>query len=321
MAMTRPPSTDIAGSAKNFLRRHAQALGWYEGIGMSLARLEAWRRSVRISEPTENAFCLTDRRRRKLFLHRRHAIYLVDFVKYFDFFFDGVVPDANNEVHFEAPGWHTPRHWGRPLFFTSFAESEEITGIYLEHAGIQPGGVVADLGAYCGLTSLAFAKKVGATGRVFAFEADPGNFAALRTNLEKYPEAQVTAENVAVWKEAGEVRFQAEGTLGSSIESFSHRTNATVAVRAVRLPDFLAAQKIERLDLIKMDVEGAETDILATCRDLLRRFRPVVIVEAHRPHGVSTADACAAILHEEGYRTYQVLQPGTKSPLVVGKPD
>jgi FkbM family methyltransferase len=305
---------------KQFLRRQAQALGLYEDIGIGVARFMGWREGIRINRLADSNFCLSNRQGRKMFIHRKHAIYLIDFVKYFDFYFDGVIPDANNEVHYENPGWHTPRHWGRPLFFTSFAESEEVMSLYLEHGELQAGHVVFDLGAYCGLTALAFAEKVGEHGHVYTFEPDPDNFSALQKNLEKYAPGNITAENAAIWKESGLIRFQAEGTVSSTIESLSPRTNATTSVKAIRLVEYLSSKNIHRLDLIKMDVEGAETDILDSSREVLQKYKPIVIVEGHRVREVMTTGACQAILHEEGYRTYEVAQPGTKSSLIVGKP-
>jgi FkbM family methyltransferase len=289
-------------------------------MGIGLARFQGWREGVRINRMPDAHFCLSDRRGRKMFIHRKHAIYLVDFVNYFDFYFDGVIPDPENEVHYENPRWHTPRHWGHPLYFTSFAESEEVMALYLEHGNLKSGDIVFDLGAYCGLTALAFAEKVGPSGHVFAFEPDPANFAALQKNLERYAPANITAENAAIWKEAGQIQFQAEGTVASTIGSLSPRTNATVPVRCIRLADYLASKKIDRLDLIKMDVEGAETEILAASRDVLRHYRSTVIIEAHHVRDVITTTACRAILREEGYETYEVGQPGTKAPLIVGQP-
>jgi FkbM family methyltransferase len=192
--------------------------------------------------------------------------------------------------------------------------------IKLEHFQKKKRADIFDLGAYCGLTSLAFAEKAGSAGHVYAFEPDPGNFAALKTNVEKYGADLVSPENLAIWKESGEIRFQAEGTVASSIQELSARSDATVAVRAMRLSEFVESRGITRLDLIKMDVEGAEVEILNSSRDVLRRFRPIVILEAHPVRDVSTAIACTALLREEGYRTYEVPQPGTKAPLVVAKP-
>jgi FkbM family methyltransferase len=305
---------------KNLLRRLAQSLGIYYALGLAVARWQAKKKGMRLDRAADGVFCLTDPAGRKLFVGPKHAIYLSEFISYFDFYYDGVVPDENQEVHFEKPGWHTPRHWGKPLFFTSFAESEDVMNLYLEHSEIKPGAVIFDLGAYCGLTSLAFADKAGSAGHVYAFEPDPGNFAALKTNVDKYGADLVTPENLAIWKESGEIRFQAEGTVASSLQELSARNDATVAVQSMRLSDYIASRGITRLDLIKMDVEYAEVEILASSREVLRRFRPIVILEAHILRGVSTATACSALLREEGYQTYEVPQPGTKAPLLVGKP-
>jgi FkbM family methyltransferase len=305
---------------KNFLRTLSQRLGLYETLGVWAARLAGWRRHVRITQTADRDFCLQDRDGKKIFLHQRHSIYLLEFVHYFDFYFDGVIPNDRNEVHYEKPAWHTPRRWNQPLYFTSFAESAEVMDLYLEHGRIKPGDVVLDLGAYCGLTALGFAAKVGSKGHVYAFEPDPGNFAALQTNLETYAVTNVTAEPCAIWKESGFIHLQAEGTVSSMVLSLAPRTHSTVQVKAITLSDYLREKDIQRLDLIKIDVEGAEVEILASSRQTLRDYRPRLIIEVHLVHEVMTTAACQALLREIGYQTREIPQPGTASPLLIGEP-
>jgi FkbM family methyltransferase len=305
---------------KQFLRGRAQAWGLYEPLAIGIAKLQGLFRGIRITRTAESHFGLRDRHGRKMFINRRHAVYLLDFVKYFSFYFDGVIPDANNEVHYENPGWHTPCRWGRPLYFTSFAESAEVMDIYLKHSGVKPGDVVFDLGAYCGLTALGFAEQVGKDGHVYTFEPDPENFVALKKNLETSTVTNVTAENAAIWKESGHLQLQAEGTVASMVLSLAPRTHSTIEAISITLADYLSSKNIDKISLIKLDVEGAEVEILASSREVLKKFRPVVIVEVHLVHGAMTTAACRAILEEEGYRIYEVPQPGTTSPLIVGKP-
>jgi len=305
---------------KSYFRRLAQAAGLYQAIAIVLAKIQGVFRGIQVTRTGDSVFCLSDRKGRRMFINEKHAIYLTHFVKYFDFNFNGVVPDEKNEVHYEKAGWHTPRQWGRPLYFTSFAESEEVMSLYLNHGEVGAGDIIFDLGAYCGLTALGFAERIGEKGHVYTFEPDPNNFAALKQNLDTYAVANVTAENAAIWKESGHIQLQAEGTVASMVVSLSPRADSSVRVRSITLNDYLLEKKISRLDLIKIDVEGAEVEILASSREVLRKHRPIIIVEVHAVHEVMTTDACKAVLEEEGYQTYEVPQPGTTFPLIVAKP-
>jgi FkbM family methyltransferase len=307
-------------SLKQTLRRQAQALGIYEGIAVALAKVKGYAAGIRIARTVHGDFCLRHRRSgRKMFLNKKHAVYLPEFIDYFDFYFEGVVPDANNEVHYEEPAIHTPRRWGRPLYFTSFAESEEVMDLYLKHGEVKPDDVIFDLGAYCGLTALGFGAQVGKNGQVYTFEPDPGNFAALERNVKTAEFANITAENAAIWKESGYIELQAEGTAASMVLALAPRTDSTVRVKSFTLEEYVAAKGISRIDCIKLDVEGSEVEILNSSRTVLRKFKPIVMVEAHMVRDVLTAAACKTLLEEEGYQTYEVTQPGTTCPLIIGK--
>jgi FkbM family methyltransferase len=297
-----------------------QGLGLYDTAGVWVAKYKGASRGIRITQNAARDYQVSDGHRPTVVIGRRHAIYLSDIVVFFDFFSGAVEPDEHNEIHYEKPGWHVPRGRKEPFFFTSFAESRDTLELYSKLVPIRPGDVVFDIGAYCGLSSLYFAENVGETGHTYAFEADPGNFAALEKNAEKSGLKNLTIEHAAVWKESGTVEFQADGTAGASVLSVSTRSNATVKVNSVTLADYIAAKSIQRIDLIKIDVEGAEVEILDASRAVLRQFRPKLIVEVHSVRDVMTTGACVSILEKEGYATSIVPQPGTDFPLMVGTP-
>ena len=86
--------------------------------------------------------------------------------------------------------FHRLRPSGLSLRFTALPEPECTSETYLQHARLAPGDLVLDLGAYCGGTTLAFARAVGPGGHVVAFEPDPANAAALRENVARHAGAR-----------------------------------------------------------------------------------------------------------------------------------
>jgi FkbM family methyltransferase len=182
---------------------------------------------------------------------------------------------------------------------------------------IQPGDVIFDIGAYCGLTSIDFSRQVGETGHVYAFEPDPESFSALQINCEKFSLTNVSVEQLAIWKQSGSLTFQSDGTAGSSVANVSGRHDSIVSVTAITLADYISAHSIPRVNLIKIDAEGSESEILASSRAILRKFKPDLIVELHAVHDVMTTAECLSIVRQEGYQARIVPQLGTHFPIMV----
>lgn len=154
---------------------------------------------------------------------------------------------------------------------------------------LKPGMTVIDIGANIGEISLTVAKRVGHTGRVISFEpvdaiADQlqanaaGNhldqIAVVRTGLSDAP-----ADSVPVYASCGQDDSGDENDgLGSL---FGGKVGAPELQRIpiTTLDLWLAAHPVDRIDLIKIDIEGAELPCLRGAEGALRRFRPILIVE------------------------------------------
>jgi FkbM family methyltransferase len=148
-----------------------------------------------------------------------------------------------------------------------------------------PGDVVIDAGGCWGDTALLFADKVGAEGKVFSFEFMPENLAIFRENLNANPSqgARVSVVENAVWSESGKPMSVSSGGPGTIVRPASESSEDS-ATTTITIDDFVLDQKLERLDLIKMDIEGAEFDALKGASDAIRRFRPnLAICVYHSP--------------------------------------
>jgi FkbM family methyltransferase len=144
----------------------------------------------------------------------------------------------------------------------------------------QPGDTIVDIGAGRGEDVLAFSRAAGPGGRVWAIEPHPVSLAVLRRfcqlnrldNVKVLPYAcvdqagDVPIETLPVW-ESNYVRGPESGPTG-------------YAVKGVRFDDVAAERGITRIDLLKMNIEGAERLALPGCREALRRTR-FVCIAAH----------------------------------------
>ena len=125
------------------------------------------------------------------------------------------------------------------------------------------GDIVIDAGGCWGDTALYFANEVGRTGKVFTFEFIPDNLEIMERNLALNPDVRNRIEVVqmALWSESQQVLYCADKGAATRV-SFERLQNADVPVPAVSIDDFVDRNRIERIDFIKMDIEGAELNAL-----------------------------------------------------------
>jgi FkbM family methyltransferase len=167
-----------------------------------------------------------------------------------------------------------------------------INGIYepltteLVRAELAAGNVVLDVGANIGYYTLIFARGVGPEGRVFAFEPEPGNFALLQENVAANGYRNVTLSRLAASDRAGRARLYLDPVNAGDCRIYDSRDNRpSVEIETVRLDDVFEASP-ERIDLIKMDIQGAEAAALRGMRRLLERHRQVRLVLEFWPYGL-----------------------------------
>ncbi len=144
---------------------------------------------------------------------------------------------------------------------------------------LRPGDVVVDIGANVGDISMHFARIVGPSGRVLAFEPHPLNHTRMKRNLELNHFNNIVLERVGLGARPG--RFAIK-----SIEEGNQGMNRIVAddaaghmIEVTTLDDHLASRPVPRLDLIKIDVEGFELNVLQGAEQVLRRFWPILFIE------------------------------------------
>ncbi len=132
--------------------------------------------------------------------------------------------------------------------------------------------VVIDLGANIGYYTLLFAKIVGNKGKVFAFEPDPDNFKFLKKNVDKNNFMNVQLEQKAVSNTNGTTKlFLNEGNKGAHRIYHSELAgNEYKEVKVITLDSFFKKMKVDqKIDFIKMDIEGSEFEALKGMKNLL----------------------------------------------------
>jgi FkbM family methyltransferase len=151
---------------------------------------------------------------------------------------------------------------------------------------LSPSGSFIDVGAHVGYYSLKAATMVGPNGHVISIEPNPQTLPKLRANIDASEAHAVSVWPVACAQSESTLQFYAapESNTGESSlskENASQEGSAPVAytVQARPLDAIVKEAKLDRVDVIKIDVEGAEFEVLKGAAKTLDDFRPVLIIE------------------------------------------
>jgi FkbM family methyltransferase len=176
-------------------------------------------------------------------------------------------------------------------------------------ANLKPGDVFFDVGANVGFFSMIAARLVGPSGRVIAFEPVPSNVAVIRENarLNGFQHVQIVEQ--AVYRESGRSELAladyAGGAMLAAIGRPPDDSGRTLQVATTSLDDAVFGAGLPAPRLIKIDVEGAELDVLIGMERLLKEVRPIVLFEIDDEQQAALDEKmvkCREFLEQRGYR-------------------
>ena len=150
---------------------------------------------------------------------------------------------------------------------------------------------IVDAGANIGLASVFYANKYP-RAKIVAIEPEPSNYAMLVKNVAAYP--NVFPVNAALWCADCHVQLGLGKNSSPRFEKWSFRVvESGTPVRALTMPTLMREFQLDSIDLLKVDIEGAEKEVFQNCADWMPAVHGVVI-ELHdhmRPGCKSTVDA------------------------------
>lgn len=218
------------------------------------------------------------------------------------------VLDALTNVYAKIVGYTFPKNYIRRWKWDMLFELYEKDTCALFKKTVKPGMTVIDIGAHIGYYSRIAAKRVGRAGVVYAFEADPENFALLKKNTRHFTNVKLCP--LALSDRTGTIDFYhyddksgAHSTLPNVPLDFKKRK---LTVPSSDLDSFLAHEGVRRVDVIKMDIEGGETAALCGMARTLSRTKVLVTefapawIEATRSTAVEflqMIESCGFIIH------------------------
>jgi FkbM family methyltransferase len=178
---------------------------------------------------------------------------------------------------------------------------------------VRPGSTVWDVGAHVGFFTLLLSRLVGDEGSVLAFEPDQTE--PLYAALDRNGVDNVEVRPVAVWSTVGTLRFEPHGAGGAH--------GAVASEGAISVPSTTLDRELEHgiPQLVKIDVEGAEEEVLLGAQSLLLEHRPVVVCEVHvaRRGRAELLPHVRGLLESAGYSVEEI-DPDRRPVHLVGVP-
>jgi FkbM family methyltransferase len=174
------------------------------------------------------------------------------------------------------------------------------------HNAVSKGDVCYDIGGYRGFISGVLA--LSGASRVIVFEPLPENIAALKRLAELNPSLPIQIEQKAVGKVDGKIGFkvmpdQSMGKLADSTFQAERAPSREILVHLVCLDTCIFEHGLPKPNVIKIDVEGAEAEVLEGAKRTLKECSPVILIEAHSGQ---LAESCARELRDHSYKVCQL---------------
>lgn len=197
--------------------------------------------------------------------------------------------------------YNIPKHF--LLFWDSLITINEIflENLYDKEFEIKLGDIVFDIGASIGWYACKVSKLIGDKGKIIAIEPNPKNFNFLIKNIQLNKLNNIDALNIGVWSSKKKLNFLCKG-YGSSIRDIkdTKKDNNIITINVNTIDNLIKELKIEKINLIKMDIEGAETKALLGAKNALNSFDmlKLIIAAYHR--------------NSDGIETYKILIPFLK---------
>lgn len=147
--------------------------------------------------------------------------------------------------------------------------------------------VVLDVGAHIGLCAIPLSSAIAAGGKVYAFEPSAANLRFLKRNIAYNDIDNIEVSPYLVGSESNDAVAFHESRVASAMNSVvaykTEKLYKVVGKKQISLDDFCSQNNIIP-EVIKIDVEGAEIDVLNGAKKILKRFKPAIMLSVHPRH-------------------------------------
>jgi hypothetical protein len=181
--------------------------------------------------------------------------------------------------------------------------NEEInfSEVYDHFYKINEDDIIIDIGAHVGFFALRAARKAR-KGFILAIEPHPFNYQLLTKNIKANNISNIRALRLALWSSDGVMKLYLAGSSSHSLKSFQKNIKNYIEVQTKTLDTVIKEFGIQRVNLIKIDVEGAELEVLRGAQRTLMENDSFLSIAAY--HTKTEVKIISEYLRKKGFRTF-----------------
>lgn len=249
------------------------------------------------------------RKNKKCFVVNKKNYFLVPLIlqEWFEERFNTIdAQQINGEevLDFSKPGLHRSKRYQVEFVFPAIAEESAID-VYTNQFKPSLGMTVFDFGAHIGSVTYFFSKMVGEKGKVYSFEPDETNLSFLKENIKNHNLKNVTIVNIALGSQAGKKAFYMDGSMSSSLVEnafYLPKDALKKEVDVLTLEECCEQFKVIP-DFIKMDIEGAEVEVISKSLEFIKKHSIHFAIESNHilPDGNATYHQLENLFKSIGY--------------------
>jgi FkbM family methyltransferase len=161
-----------------------------------------------------------------------------------------------------------------------------------------------DIGANTGYMSLVLSKLCGSTGKVYTFEPLPQNQVFINDHLKENNIRNTVAFDIALSDKESILQFTDSGNYVANTyisNSPIYGTSKKIEIKCSYIDKLIDENKVAPPDFIKIDVEGAEYDVLKGATETIKKFTPTIFVATHNNHNPGVKEKCLTLLESLNY--------------------
>lgn len=167
-------------------------------------------------------------------------------------------------------------------FIAATFDERDLNIVRFWDRALPPQPVIFDIGANIGLYTLPAGRRAGREGRVYGFEAHPVTFRYLQRNATRRPDPRIVIENLAVGAETGRAMI-AFNAANPGETHMATESEGGEQVPVVALDDYCRQRRIDRIDYMKIDVEGYEANVLRGAAGIIAASPDILVQTEYEP--------------------------------------